>query len=291
MAIVDVETPWIMECIDVGRRNSEEKKPWQVLGRQVEKLCEEIPVREELVLSIGPKVKSDKSTEEIIRVCTEICAHLEKGKGLKKLTKMLKPEWKEVIEACQVDDREPSTADHFQAIVNQLEIKTLREELKRRWDRQMEPLNGPESSKLGRRPEKTARQYFDKIKLAITWFDQIWNPCENLSEEVGLNWKHLLKKAPVSSSAFSDIIQLKEVVTGELHPAIETRIRFVELKELNEMKQNWFDYFDGLPKKEASYVVTKAFRGAVKKGNYDHYLLAYQRLTELIDLKPDYDKR
>ncbi len=291
MAIVDIETPWIMECIDVGRRNSEEKKSWQVLGRQVETLCEEIPSKEELVLSIGPKVKSEKSTEEIIRICTEICAHLEKGKGLKKLTKMLKPEWKEVIESCQVDDREPSKAEHFQAIVNQLEIKTLREELRRRWDRQMEPLSGPESAKLGRRPEKTARQYFEKIKLAITWFDQIWNPCETLSEEVGLNWRHLLKKASVSSSAFSDIIRLKEVVTGELQPAIETRIRFTEHKDLSEIKENWFDYFDGLPKREASYVLTKVFRGAVKKGNYDHYLQAYQRLTELVDLKPEYDKR
>ena len=31
MAIVDTETPWIMECIDGGRRHSEEKKSWQVL--------------------------------------------------------------------------------------------------------------------------------------------------------------------------------------------------------------------------------------------------------------------
>ena len=85
----------------------------------------------------------------------------------------------------------------------------------------MEPLGGPESSKLGRRPEKTARQYTEKIKLAITWFDEIWNPCESLSKEVGLNWKHLLKKAAVSSSAYSDIIRLKEVVTSELQPAIE----------------------------------------------------------------------
>ncbi|MCZ6769380.1 MAG: AAA domain-containing protein [Acidobacteria bacterium] len=291
MAIVDIETPWILECIDVGRRRSEEKKSWQVLGRLVEKLCEEIPVKEELVLSIGPKVKSEKSTEEIIRVCQEICAHLEKGKGLKKLTKLFKPEWKEVIESCQVDDGEPSKADHFQAIINQLEIKMLREELRRRWDRQMEPLSGPPSEKLGRRPEKTARQYIEKIKLAITWFDEIWNPCETLSEEVGLNWKHLLKKAPVSTSAFSDIIRLKEVVTGELQPAIETRIKFIDLKELTEIKQNWFDYFDGLPKREASYVLTKVFRGAVKTGNYDHYLQAYQRLNELVDLKPDCEKR
>jgi len=38
-------------------------------------------------------------------------------------------------------------------------------------------------------------------------------------------------------------------------------------------------------------VLTKVFRGAVKKGNYDHYLQACQRLNELVDLKPDYEKR
>jgi len=291
MAIVDTETPWIMECIDAGRRRSEEKKSWQVLIKLVDKLCAEIPAKEELVLSIGPKVKSEKSNEEIIRICKEICAHLEKGKGLKMLTKMFKPEWKEVIESCQVDDGKAGKVEHFQAIINHLEINMLREELGRRWDRQMEPLGCPVSNKLGRQPEKTARQYTEKMQLAITWFDEIWNACETLSEELGLNWKHLLKKAPVTSSPFSDIIRLKEVVTGELQPVIETRIKYIEWKDLSEIKQKWYDYFHGLPKKEASYVLTKVFRGAVKKGNYDHYLQAWQRLNEFVDLKPDYEKR
>ncbi len=141
------------------------------------------------------------------------------------------------------------------------------------------------AKKLGRRPEKTARQYTEKMKLAITWFDEIWHPCEALSEELGLKWKHLLKKAPVSNSAFSDIVRLKEVVTGELQPVIETRIKYLECKNLNEIKRKWYEYFHGLPKKEASYVLTKVFRGAVKKGNYDHYLQAWQRLNELVDLK------
>ena len=35
MAIVDVETPWILECIDFGRRDSEEKKSWLVLIKLV----------------------------------------------------------------------------------------------------------------------------------------------------------------------------------------------------------------------------------------------------------------
>ena len=286
MAIVDTETPWTMEGIDVGRRDSDEKKSWQILIDLVDKLCAEIPAREELVLAVGPKVKSEKSKEEVIRICDEICVHLEKGKGLKMFTKMFKPEWREVIDSCRVDDGQPCRHEHFQAIINHLEINSLREELRRRWDRQMEPLGGPDSSELGRRPEKTARQYTEKIKLALTWFNEIWQPCEALSEAVGLNWKHLLKKAPVTSSAFSDIIRLKEVVTGELQPVIETRIKYVEWKNLSETKREWFEYFHGLPKKEASYVLTKVFRGAVKKGNYDHYLQAWQRLNELVDLKP-----
>jgi len=291
MAIVDTETPWIMECIDAGRGRSDEKKSWQILIDLVEKLCVQIPAKEELVLSVGPKVNSENTNEEVIRICKEICAHLEKGKGLKKLTKMFKPEWKGVIESCRVDGGKASKGEHFQAIINHLEINMHRDELRRRWDRQMEPLGCPNSKKLGRRPEKTARQYIEKMKLAITWFDEIWNPCETLSEELGLNWKHLLKKAPVTGSAFSDLIRLKEVVTGELQPVIETRIKYIEWKDLKEIQQKWYDYFHGLPKKEASYVLTKVFRGAVKKGNYDHYLQASQRLNELVDLKPDYEKR
>jgi superfamily I DNA/RNA helicase len=291
MAIVDTETPWIMECIDAGRRQPEEIKPWKILISLVEAWCAEIPGREELVLSVGPKVNSKKTNEEIIRICQEICAHLKKGKKLNKLTKMFKLEWKEVIESCRVDGGKACELEHFQAIIYHLEINKLRAELRRRWDRQMEPLGCPASNKLGRQPEKTARQYIEKMKLAITWFDDIWHPCEALSEELGLKWKHLLKKAPVSNSTFSDIVRLKEVVTGELQPVIETRIKFIESKDLNEIKRRWYNYFHGLPKKEASYVLTKVFRGAVKKGNYDHYLQAWQRLNELVDLKPEYEKR
>jgi superfamily I DNA/RNA helicase len=291
MAIVDPESAWVMECIDAGRREPWEIKPWKTLISLVATLCIEIPVREEFVLSVGPKVNSENTNDEIIRICKEICAHLEKGKKLNKLTKMFKSDWKEVIESCRVNDGKLVELEHFQAIIYHLEIKMLREELRRRWDHQMEPLGCPTYKKLGRRPEKTARQYTEKIKLAITWFDEIWNPCEALSEELGLEWRHLLKKAPVSNSAFSDIVRLKEVVTGELQPVIDTRIKFIERKDLNEIQQKWYDYFHGLPKKEASYVLTKVFRGAVKKGNYDHYLQAWQRLNELVDLKPDYEKR
>lgn len=291
MAIIDVDSPWVMECIDAGRRDAEEIKLWKILVSLVETLCAEIPIREQLVLSVGPKVNSKNSDEDIIRICQEIGAHLKKGKSLNKLTKLLKPEWKEVIENCRVDGGLANEAEHFQAIINHLEINRLRTELRRRWDRQLEPLGCPASEELGSRPEKTARQYIDKIKLAITWYDDLWKPCEALSKELGLKWKHLLKKAPVSNSAFSDLVQLKEVVTGDLQPVIETRIKFIENKVLNETKQKWYEYFHSLPKKEASYVLTKVFRGAVKKGNYDHYTQAWQRLHELIDLKPAYEKR
>jgi len=291
MAIVDPESPWIMECIDAGRRQREEIKPWKAMIGLVESLCAEIPLREELVVSIGPKVNSKLADEEIIRICTEICEHLKKGKKLGKLAKMFKSEWKEVIENCPVDDGTARELEDFTAIICKLEIKKLRMELKRRWDRQMEPLGCPPFKKLGRRPEKTARQYSEKLELALAWFADIWNPCEALSEELGLKWKHLLKKAPVKNCAFSDIVRLKEVVTGELHPVIETRIKFIERKDLKAIQQKWYEYFHGLPKKQPSYVLTKVFRGAVKNGNYDHYLQAWQRLNKLVDLKPDYEKR
>ncbi|MEJ2169080.1 MAG: hypothetical protein P8X90_26500, partial [Desulfobacterales bacterium] len=252
MDIVDLQTPWIMECIDAGRRQPEEIKPWKLLIGLVETLCAEIPLREELVVSVGPKVDSKNTDEEVIRICKEICAHLEKGKKLKKLTKLFKPEWREVIESCRVDDGEPRELEHFHAIIYYLEIKMLRSELRRRWDRRMEPLGCPPADKLGRRPETTARQYTEKMKLAITWFDEIWAPCEALSEELGLEWKHLLKKAPVSNCAFSDIVRLKQLVTGELQPVIETRIKYLEQKRLKAIQRNWYDYFHGLPKKEAS---------------------------------------
>ena len=289
--IVDVDTPWVLECIDVGRRDPDERKPWQALVKLVDKLCAEIPEKEEMILEVGPKVKSDLSNKEIIRRCEEICAHLEQGKNLNSIAQMFNREWKDIFECCEVDDGAPKKLEHFQAIIKYLEVENLREELRRRWDRQMEPLGGPQSSDLGKRPEKTARQFGDKINLALTWFEQLWNPCEKLSEELGLNWKPLLRKAKVTSKAYSDIISLAQVVANELKPAIETRIKFIERKELHEAQNKWFEYFNTLPKKEASYALTKVFRGAVKKGNYDHYQQAWQRLDQLVDLKPDYEKR
>ena len=39
---------------------------------------------------------------------------------------MFKPEWKEVIDTCKVDNGKASKLEHFQAIINHLEINNQR---------------------------------------------------------------------------------------------------------------------------------------------------------------------
>ena len=127
---------WALDCLEAGRRGAERKQPWLELARMIEESCEEIAEREPLILEHGPEVGSATGLDASARTCRAIIAHLESGKKLGRISTLMKPEWKELIESSQVQSGQPRTLTHFRAILAHLETCTLRDRLSQRWERQ-----------------------------------------------------------------------------------------------------------------------------------------------------------
>jgi very-short-patch-repair endonuclease len=277
--------------VDAGRGSSGEKDSWQALVQQIEEACREIPLREELILAHGPKIKPESDVAELLRICRDVLAHIGDGKKLGKLSAMLKPEWQTLVEATRVDDGAPSRREHFDAILNELEVRAMREALTRRWDRQMSTLAAPQAADLGRKPEKTAREYADKITLALRWHTDQWSRCKAALEKAGIDWQRLANKVPVHKSSHGEILRIREVLVSQLPALIATRKEFVDWQESLHRRAEWAAYMEGFAKKDAGAELVKQFKVALKKPHYDMYVAAWNRLKALDDLRPLHECR
>jgi len=282
---------WLLECVDAGSGEEGEKESWLALVQLIDECCQAIPDREELILTHGPKVKPDADARDLTRICQEILDHLGEGKKLKKLSTMLKPEWQTLIDSCTVDDGPPSRHEHFQAILNYLEVRAMREGLMRRWDRQMGALDAPRSSELGRKPEKTAKQFADKIQLALRWHGESWAKCRQAFDVVGIEFDKLANKVPVQQSTHGHILRIREVLLNQLPPIIETRKQYLAWQISHDRREHWLTYITGFSKSKASQELIKNFKLAIKKPHYDLYVQAWTRLKGLADLRPSHDAR
>ena len=75
--VLKTDEEWLLECVDAGRQTQGEKESWRSLVGLIEESCEAIPVKEELILAHGPKIKPDADAAELLRICKDI---LEQGR-------------------------------------------------------------------------------------------------------------------------------------------------------------------------------------------------------------------
>jgi len=289
--VIQTSDDWLLECIDAGINGQGEKESWLALVQLITECCEAIPEREELILTHGPKIKPEADARDLMRICQDVLDHLGEGKKLKKLTTMLKPEWQTLVDSCTVDEGQPSRRHHFQAILNYLEVRTMRESLMRRWDRQMGALDAPRSSELGHKPEKTARQFAEKIQLALKWHGESWEKCKQAFDVAGIDFNRLVNKVPVQQSTHGHILRIREVLLNQLPPIIESRMQYVGWQSSQGLREQWLNYINGFSKSKASVELIKTFKVAIKKPHYDLYVQAWTKLKELTDLRSSHETR
>jgi very-short-patch-repair endonuclease/DNA polymerase III delta prime subunit len=289
--IFESDEEWVLDCIDAGRKGKEDRKAWLGLIELIDKSAQTIPAKEELVLRHGPRLKSNKPEKDILRVCNEIIRHLEAGKKLGRTLPVIHPEWHDLILTTTVDEGDPQEIPHFKAIRNMLEVKALRRDLRRRWERQMETLATPPVAKLGAKPEKDAKEWIKPMRLALDWYHGTWTEWHKALERLGFYWERFLQDNPPRPGKYGDLLALQSMLREKLPPVLETRIRFLQLQGLHRKRDGWLAYLSGLSKKDSSYPVTKLFLHGVKKKNFDSYSHAWKRLHDLIGLKSAYERR
>jgi very-short-patch-repair endonuclease/DNA polymerase III delta prime subunit len=281
---------WVNQFLEIGRQAEDRKKPWHELVALVDRCGEEIPEKEAFVLSHGPRIDSWRSDSDNLKVCQAIIRHLEKGKKLQGLQRMLHRDWRAFIESTQVDSGKPSKVVHFKALAHLMEIRVLRDTLVQRWARQIEHLDhAPHPDlDLGKHPERKLKPVAAQMRDAMGWYEQQWGAVRKELIDLGFDWERFLKKAQATKHEQG---VLRAAIEHLLIPVLQARVEFMQWRKMERRQESWVEYLDIFSRKEASYALIKQLRAGIRRCDFDVYRRAWEKLQYLEDVRDDHRRR
>src|SRR6202035_897905 len=181
----------------------------------------------------------------------------------------------------KVNHARPRAPEHFHALRQFFRLKSLREDLAMRWDRQVATLGTPHSSEMGDEVEKTLMQYCDSIEDCLAWQGRTWVPLQRRLEDNGFRWDKFLAEQPAVVGSDGELARTHNAVTGALLPILDSRCKKLKLLQIAE------EFRDLKGRLKLAGRVAKASRvigqllAAVSDENSNYYREAYERLLEL----------
>jgi very-short-patch-repair endonuclease len=288
---LEADASWFMACLQAGGERGDRADTWLELIELIKNSREEIARKEKLVVRLGPSIRSTLSAQDQIRILKEIIGHLKSPKKFKKLTSLLHPEWARLKQEAKTDQGELTELEHFEAVLHFVEIQQLRDNLRKRWDRQMEGLTAPSSQELGPKPEETIAAYGAKLEKAVKWMNERWAPLKTEMSEVGLKWEALLNRLPLQRQKEGEATRIVQLIRDQLIPIAGKQLANLELKDLKGKRDQWLKAIRAVQPNEASRALLKAFEQAFKAIDYDAYDKAWKRLSQVLELRPAFEER
>jgi len=286
---VERDSPWFMACLQAGA--SDQADSWRELIGLIKAAREDIAKRDRLIVRLGPSTQSALPAQDQIRILQEIIQHLKSPKRFKKLTWLLHPEWNRLTQETRTDQGELKEIEHFEAVLQFVEVRLLRENLCRRWDRQMEGLAAPRSPNMGPKPEETMAAYAVQLEKAVTWIPEQWARLKAEMADVGLKWEILFKRLPLRPQQEAEAFRIVDLIRDQLIPLTGKHVANLEIKGLKDQRTQWLKTIRSVKATEVSRPLLKTLEQAFKAIDYDAYDKAYKRLAQVLELKPAFDER
>jgi very-short-patch-repair endonuclease len=282
---------WKLAAVYAGKYGDVHRQPWDQLVSFVRLVHREAANAQESFVKYGPESLGDSPVQEQERVAGEILAHLEDGGKLGSLTLFTHKSWSQFLEQTKVNRARPRVPEHFHALRQFFRLKSLREDLGARWDRQVAILGTPTASEMGDEVEKTLMQYCDSIEDCLSWQECTWVPLQRRLEDNGFRWDKFLAEQPAVVGSDGELVRTHNAVTAALLPILDSRFKKLKLLQLEE------EFRDLKNRLKLAARVAKASKAigqllaAVSDENSNRYREAYERLLELKSKQADLDLR
>jgi very-short-patch-repair endonuclease len=286
---VERDSPWFMACVQAG--STDQADSWRELIDLIKASREHIAKRDRLIVRLGPSIQSALPPHDQIRILQEIIRHLKSPKRFKKLTSLLHPEWSRLTQEARTDHGELKEIEHFEAVLQLIEVRLMRENLCKRWDRQMEGLAAPRSQDMGPKPEETMAAYGVQLEKAVTWIPEHWGRLKAEMAEVGLKWELLFKRLPLRPQQEAEAFRIVDLIRDQLIPLTGKYAANLEIKGLKDRRTQWLKTIRSVDATEVSRPLLKTLEQAFKAIDYDAYDKAWKRLAQVLELKPAFDER
>jgi hypothetical protein len=273
--------PWIDVCILAGIRGEPAQRAWQMLTTFAGEVRERaIAMEVELVLR-RPQLPPTPLKEQQ-QILGEIIAALSAGKGLGRLTLLIKREWGKLIYESRIEEQPPSTFEDFRCLKALCDLEVQRHDLRSRW---VAISTTTATVDMTHQPELIAYQAAGNIDRALGWHDAEWQPLKTDLVGLGLEWDSFASSQPVALSVDGELQTLKghASMVGELIRARLLQLRKIELERTLE---RLIQLSAG-----SSADVVRDLRQAASAFDCDLYSVSYARLRALIALRPTFELR
>ena len=282
---------WKLAAVYAGRYGDVHRQPWDHLVSFVRLVHREAANSQESFVKYGPEASKISDLKAQERIAGEILAHLEGGGKLSSFTLFTHKSWSQFLEQTKTNDAHPRLPEHFHALRQLLQLKSLRQDLRSRWDRQVATLGTPHSSEMGEEVEKTLMQYCDTIEACLVWQERTWLPLQQRLEDIGFRWDKFLAEQPAVVGSDGELTRIHLAVTDALLPILDSRFKKLRLLQLEE------EFRDLKSRLKLAARVAKASKvigqllAAVGDDESIRYREAYERLLELKSKQADLDLR
>jgi very-short-patch-repair endonuclease/signal recognition particle GTPase len=278
---------WLKEVVFAGWSGGDRVEMWLELLGEAQKMADIAGESERLTLLHGPEIPANQNSAEQIRSIEEICSHLSNGRSLNFPTLLLRPSWKQVIKLCKVNGLEPSSHEHFRALLSFAKLRFGRERFVSLWGRIVEGSHGPQISNLADTPENTAISFAGIIKSHLDWMKLHWTDLDNRLQEIGFRWKDWLDNSSFCPGRFGEMDKIFKSLNADFFHLLQARINKLLQSEITKGLDGQKVYLQSFPNSEsASNLLTSMI-----KWDDVGYGSAMEQIHRLESLLPTYEKR
>ena len=278
---------WLREVLFAGWMGGDLREAWNDLLAAAQKLASEAGAAQRLVMAHGPELPNAQPAAAMALTLGGIITHLESGGSLGFLTKLRHRDWHQLIDACRVDNRVPTTPDEFRALRALALLQESRNRFVSRWRRVVETLGGPQIESVAHSPERAAQAYAAEICNRLEWRETVWEPLTGELREVGFRWDAWLAAHPPVPGDHGELARVQRAGSQGLAAIVEAQAALLRQAELSAALQNQRAYLAGLPQSDAASVLLTA-QDSWEVENYEE---ACRELSRLEGLRDAYDMR
>ena len=282
---------WRLAAIAAGREGGLRRQVWDDLIAKIEGAYNVALQAQPSLLEHDPDVSDSHLSHQSETILDEIIAHLTQNKKIHAFTLFTHRNWKNLIEGTSVQGRAPESLEHFIALRSLLHVQFVREDLIRRWQKQMTPLGGPDAIILGPQPEQVCLQYVYQLRQCLEWYSTIWLPLEQRIKDQGILWDNLLAEMPINHDEYGDILRLCEAAQVALPSIIAAEINRLHYASNIAALRTIEQQIASITGSAAKTAAVRQLYIAVTQRNAQGYKASFERLVDLQERQSDLQRR
>lgn len=275
---VHLEAPWCMATLEAGREDKA-KEQWQTLAAQIKEVYQLSLTYADEMMAYEPKILPIDEKIKPLDLYSQINQKLQSSGKLSKMTLLLNPQMKTLIQASRINNKQPETMQEFEVLIHHMVLKEQRESLKARWERQMVPLGAPAIKDMEEPFELTCQKYGEAILKYLDWYKKKWLPIARQLAQYGVDIEGLMEQQDFTQSSYGQVHYLYHTVIEEVLQVLDYQVVRCEKLKVAREKESFEKWLNNLTFIKESKILT-ALKVSLKTKDLEQYQKAYEDFLE-----------